>query len=87
MRRLGRLVGYALLGLVDALVPAVFAAVFVHGITIYLSWPQEYLIPVAVAGLVLVIGFVIGAAAASQGGKPFPVTRTTLRVWNRLWWV
>ena len=84
---LGRAVGYALLGLVDALIPAAITVSLVYGVTLYLSGPVSYLLPVGAGALVLVVGFVAGAVSARRGGKPFPVTRAAIRIWKRLWWV
>ena len=84
---LARLARDALLGLVDALVPAVVAASLVHGVTLYAPGHASSLVPGVVGGVVLFAGFVAGALSARHGGEPFPVTRATLRVWKRLWWV
>jgi Zn-dependent membrane protease YugP len=87
MVRLGRIVGYALLGLVDALIPAVLTASAVSGFLIYIPGVREYWLGLAVAGVVFFAGAVAGAVVASRGGKPFPVTRTAIATWKRLWWI
>lgn len=76
----GRIVGYALLGLVDAFVPAAVATVTVWGV---LAWSVA-----AYAGIAtLAVGFLLGAASAARGGRPFPLTRRVKRLWLRFWWV
>ncbi len=82
----GRIVGYALLGLVDALVPAVVAAVSVLEIGVYGSgglWDVALVVGVAV----LAVGAVAGAVSAARGGESFPLTRGVLRLWRRYWWI
>jgi len=76
----GRIVGYALLGLVDAFVPA--AAVTYTAWTV-LAWSVA-----AYAGIgALAVGFLFGAASAARGGRPFPLTRGARRLAARFWWV
>jgi len=76
----GRIVGYALFGLVDAFVPSVAAT---YAVTYVADWTLA-----AYAGiLVLAVGFVVGAASAARGGRPFPLTRGAKRLFDRFWWV
>ena len=84
--RPGYLAGYAVLGLVDALVPAAIAACAVFGVGIYVDGS---VLPVAVGAGVAVLGTgsIAGAISASRGDKPFPLTRHALRIWKRYWWI
>ena len=76
----GRIVGYALLGLVDAFVPSA-AATYV--VSYAAAWRYA-----AYAGiLVLAVGFVLGAVSAARGGRPFPLTRGVKRLFDRFWWI
>jgi sulfite exporter TauE/SafE len=77
---LGRIVGYALLGLVDAFVPAVAVTVT--------AWQ---LVPWSLAAYTgtaaLAVGFLLGATSAARDGRPFPLTRGVKRLFARFWWV
>jgi sulfite exporter TauE/SafE len=76
----GRIVGYALLGLVDAFVPA---AVATYAVWTVLAWSVA-----AYAGIAaLAVGLLLGAASAARGGRPFPLTRGARRLAARFWWV
>ncbi|WP_247007614.1 hypothetical protein [Halorientalis litorea] len=82
----GRLLGYALLGLVDAIVPALVFASVVHEIGLFVGalsglWPV-----LAAAGVALALGSVVGFVAAMRGERPFPLTRAARRVWQRYLW-
>ena len=84
--RVGLIVGYALLGLVDALVPAAIAATLVAGVgtgSFATRWPAA----LAVGGVVLAVGFLAGAVSAARGGQSFPLARRALDLWRRYWWV
>jgi len=83
----GRVLGYALLGLVDAFVPAMVVASLTHGVALYTSAVPSFRVAAVAGGVALVAGFVLGAVAAGRGGKPFPLTRGALRLWKRYWWV
>lgn len=77
----GRVVGYALLGLVDAFSPAV-------AVTYVASYAAETWATAAYAGMVaLAVGVVLGAASAARGGRPFPLARGVKRLLDRFWWV
>ncbi len=85
MDRVGRAVGYALLGLVDAAVP-----VALLGITVILVGPAtRWTLSVAarLALLCLGVGAVLGTVAAVRGGRPFPLARGAVRLWDRYWWL
>lgn len=84
--RLGHLVGYAVLGLVDALVPAAIGVCMVFSVGFYAD-SSVFPVAVSLAAAVLGIGSIAGAISASRGGKPFPLTRHALRLWKRYWWV
>jgi sulfite exporter TauE/SafE len=76
----GRVVGYALLGLVDAFVPAVAVTVAAWRIV---AWSVA-----AYAGTTaLAVGFLLGAVSAARDGRPFPLTRGVKRLFERFWWV
>jgi hypothetical protein len=84
--RVGLIVGYALLGLVDALVPAAIAATLLAGVgtgTLPTRWP----VALVVGGAVLAVGFLAGAVSAARGGQSFPLTREALDLWRRYWWI
>jgi sulfite exporter TauE/SafE len=76
----GRIVGYALLGLVDAFVPSVAA-------TYAVSYVGDWSLAAYAGIFVLAVGFVIGAVSAARGGRPSPLTRGVKRLFDRFWWV
>lgn len=82
----GKALGYALLAVVDALlVPLV---IFAFGVLVFADG-LEQLLPYLVALSVLsFVGALVAAAVClRRGGKPFPVTRGTIRVADELlWW-
>ena len=82
----GRVVGYALVGLVDALAPAAIAAGTVFGVGTY-SDSGLGSAALVVGAAVLAVGFLAGAVSAARGGESFPLTRTALRLWQRYWWI
>jgi hypothetical protein len=84
--RIGVVVGYGLLGLVDALVPAALVTGAVLGFGVYTD--GSLLAAALGAGAaVLGLGAAVGAVSASRGGKPFPLARRALALWKRYWWV
>lgn len=77
----GQVVGYALLGLVDAFVPALVMTFAV--LTLFEVWSLA-----AYAGMTaLAVGFLLGAVSAARDGRPFPLTRGFKYVFLRFWWV
>ncbi|SEN26665.1 hypothetical protein SAMN05216388_1002193 [Halorientalis persicus] len=82
----GKPVGYALLGLVDALVPTAVAVAVVFQLWSWVTGYPRLELVLAVAGLGLAAGFVLGALAAVRGGEPFPVTRAAVALWKRYLW-
>ena len=79
---IGRLLGYALLSLVDALLPAAVFASVVHELGLFV----EALSVLAAVGFALALGSVLGFVAAMRGEKPFPLTRAARQVWQRYLW-
>jgi hypothetical protein len=84
--RAGYVVGYALLGLADALVPAALAGLTVHGLASY-AGDGALTVAGGVVAAVLAVGVLVGAVAAYRGGKPFPLSRRAVALWKRYWWV
>ncbi|AQL42046.1 hypothetical protein BV210_04640 [Halorientalis sp. IM1011] len=82
----GRVVGYALLGLVDAFVPSAIAAALAFEIGYYVPSYPRVTAALAVAGVGLAVGVVLGSVAAMRGGKPFTLTRGAVAIWDRYFW-
>lgn len=83
---LWRAVRVFLLSLVDALVPAAFAAGFVASLVTYdVLGPAGTLRWAGATGLVVYVGTIaFGLASAALRDRPFPVTRAVKRVVD--WW-
>jgi hypothetical protein len=82
MGQVGRVVGFALLGLVDAVVPA---AVLVGTVLLFGPVATWTVTVAAVLGLLgVAVGALLGAVAASRGGRPFPLSRGAIRLWRRV---
>jgi hypothetical protein len=83
----GKLVGYVLLSLVDALLPPAFLCC----IAFLLVPPElfERLFPyvIGLAGVMFVSAILAGLVSVHRGGKPFPLTRGTYRLftWALTW--
>jgi hypothetical protein len=85
---IGRVFGYALLGLVDAFVPSAIAASLAFEVGYFVPSYPRVTAALAVAGLGLAVGLVLGSAAAMRGGTPFTLTRWAVTLWKRyLWYV
>ena len=83
---IGRLLGYALLSLVDALLPAAVFASVVHELGLFVEALSGPLPVLAAVGFALALGSVLGFVAAMRGEKPFPLTRAARQVWQRYLW-
>lgn len=80
----GRLLGLAILSLLDALVAGAFAAVLAW-LFFPIVWASTRVeLAVVAAGLVAGIVLAIGLALAGLGKRPFPATRTVEAVARRL---
>jgi predicted Na+-dependent transporter len=80
----GRVIGYALLALLDAFVPAV-----VVGLVLLFTLPVELLgglLPVAAVGGTFAVVLVASGVSHARGGKPFAFTRLANRA-LRAWFV
>ena len=82
--KLGKLVGYAILSLLDALLPPVFVVSIAFLVAPPGLW--EVLVPylVALAGLAFLAALLAGVFTVYDGGKPFPLTRGSVRVFRWL---
>jgi hypothetical protein len=79
---LGKLVGYVILSLVDALLPPVFAIAIVFLVVPVELWELLFPYVVALGGLVFVSSLVVGLLSLRRGGKPFPLTRGFRRIFE-----
>jgi hypothetical protein len=79
---LGKLVGYVILSLVDALLPPVFAIAIVFLVVPVELWELLFPYVFALGGLVFVSSLVVGFLSVRRGGKPFPLTRGFRRIFE-----
>jgi len=85
--RIGLLVGYAVLGLVDALVPSVAVAWLVLEVGYWVPAIDDLRLALVAGACGLGFGFCLGFASAWRGGRPFPLTRAVGRLFERFWWI